>query len=88
MYYKVSPESALWLSPGILHVLRFLLAVDTHASPKLPKSIVLTQAQHVSGKGQASAHLCPTAVGNEGLVSSPGSERTSLKHQTTSDQHL
>lgn len=29
LYYKVSPESALWPSPGILNVLRFLVAVNT-----------------------------------------------------------
>lgn len=44
LYYKVSPESALWPSPGTLHVLRFLLAVSTHASPKLPKSTALTHS--------------------------------------------
>lgn len=82
LYYKVLPESALCPSPGILHVLRFLLAVNTHASQKLLKSTGLTQAQRLwKGPGLS------TSVGNEGLVSFPGSESTSLKHQTT-DLHL
>lgn len=44
-----------------------VLAHNTHAAPGSPEA--LKQAQDGSAKGQAEAHPCPAAVGNEGLAS-------------------
>lgn len=64
LYHNISPTSALWPFPA--PACAAALAHNTHAGLKLPRSSETGTAW--LWKGQAEAHLCPTAVGNEGLA--------------------